>query len=98
MLFLVHLTSVDVFCLFFHYFNLRYGIGVAPIMQLCTEHIQGSSPHVESDGPYTKELLLKERIHSLWEQILSFKRSSHFEKGRNWRESLLVQVVSLWCA
>ena len=31
---------------------------------------------------YHKELLLKERIRFLWEQILSFKRSSHFEKGR----------------
>ena len=44
------------------------------------------------------ELLLKERIRSLWEQILSFKRSSYFEKGRNWRELLLVPVVSPWCA
>ena len=34
--------------------------------------------------PYTKELL--------------FKRSSHFEKGRNCRESLLDTVVSLRCA
>ena len=33
----------------------------------------------------------------LWEQILSFKGSSHFEKGRNWRESLFVPVVSPWC-
>ena len=31
--------------------------------------------------PYHKELLLKERISSLWEQILSFKKSSYFEKG-----------------
>ena len=51
----------------------------------------------KSDFPNHKELLLKERIRSLWEQILSFKRSSHFEKGRNWRESLLDPVVSLWC-
>ena len=50
-----------------------------------------------SDLPYHKELLFKERIRFLWEQILSFKRSSHFEKGRNSRESLLVPVVSL-CA
>ena len=35
------------------------------------------------------------RIPSLWEQILSFKRSSHFEKGRNWRKSLLDLEVSL---
>ena len=33
---------------------------------------------------FHKELLLKERIRSLWEQIRFFKRSSHFEKGRNW--------------
>ena len=32
---------------------------------------------------YYKELLIKERIRSLLEQILSFKRSSHFEKGHN---------------
>ena len=36
-----------------------------------------------------------EGIRSLWEQILSFKRSSHFEKGRNCSESLLDTVVSL---
>ena len=47
---------------------------------------------------YLKELLLKERIRSLWGQILSFKRSSHFVKGRNCRESLPDTVVSLWCA
>ena len=35
---------------------------------------------------------------SLWEQILSFKRSSHYEKGRNWGESLRDPVVSIWCA
>ena len=60
--------------------------GVAPITQLRTwimkkVHIQGRSPKVDSDFRYRKELLLKERIRSLWEQILSLKRSSHFEKG-----------------
>ena len=45
--------------------------------------------------PYFAELLLKERIRS--QQILSLKRSSHFEKGRNCREALLVTVVSLGC-
>ena len=30
---------------------------------------------------FHKELLLKERIRSLWEQILSFKRSAYFGKG-----------------
>ena len=42
-----------------------------------------------------KELLLKERISSLWEQILSLKRSSQFEKGRNWREPLQDQICVL---
>ena len=51
-----------------------------------------------SDFPNYKELLKKERICSLWEQILSFKRSSHFDKGRNWRESMPDPVVSLWRA
>ena len=37
----------------------------------------------KSGFPYHKELLLKERIRSFWEQILTFKRSFHFEKGRN---------------
>ena len=40
----------------------------------------------KSDFPSHKELLFKERFRSLWEQILSFKRSSHFEKGSKWRE------------
>ena len=62
-------------------------------------NIQERSPNVvKSDIPYHKELLLKERIRFLWGQILSFKRSSHFEKGCNWREALLDPVVSLWCA
>ena len=43
----------------------------------------------KSDFPYLQDLLLKEKIRSLSEQSLSFKRSSHFEKGRNSRESLL---------
>ena len=38
---------------------------------------------------------MKEWIRSLWEQILSIMRSSHFEKGRYWRESLLDPVVPL---
>ena len=50
----------------------------------------------KSEFPNHKELLLKERIRSLWEQILSFKRSSNFEKGRNCRESLLDTVVFLF--
>ena len=45
--------------------------------------------------PYLKELNLKERTRSLSEPILSFKRSSHFEKGRSCRESLLDTLVSL---
>ena len=50
---------------------------------------------VKSDLPYNKELLLKEKIRFLWKQILSFKSSSHFEKGRNRREPLFDPVVSL---
>ena len=61
-------------------------------------NIQGRSPNVVKYFPYHKELLLKERIRSLWEQILSFKRSSNFEKGRNGRKSLFDPVVSLSCA
>ena len=33
--------------------------------------------------------------NSLLERFLSFKSSSHFDKGRNWRKSLLDPVVSL---
>ena len=58
-------------------------------------NIQGRSLNVISDFPYHKELLIKERIRSLCEQIHSFKRSCHFEKGRNCRESLPDPVVSL---
>ena len=36
-----------------------------------------------------------ERIRSLWERILSFKRSSHFEMGPNCGESLPDTVLSL---
>ena len=73
-------------------------IGVAPITQgthvrNTNSNIQGRSLNWISDFPYYKKLLIKERIRSLWDRILSCKRSSHFEKGRNWRESLL----SLWC-
>ena len=57
------------------------------------------SPNVVNDFPNHKEQLLKERIRSLWEQILSFEilsfKSSHFEKGRNWRELLLDPADSL---
>ena len=59
-------------------------------------NFQERSPSiVKSDFPYNKELLLKERIRSLWGQILPFKRSSYFEKGRKCRESLLGSVVSI---
>ena len=44
-------------------------------------NIQGRSLIMrKSDFPYYKELLIMERILSLWEQILSFKRSSHLKK------------------
>ena len=66
------------------YFLLPLSIGVAPITQLGTcimkiVHIKRGN----SVFPYHKGLLLKERISSRREQILSFMRSPHFEKGRN---------------
>ena len=67
----------------------RHSIGVAPITQVNqvrneNSNIQGMSLYVaKSDFPYYKELLIKERIRSLWEQIPSIKRSSHFEKALN---------------
>ena len=40
----------------------------------------GRSPNVvKSDFPYYKELFLKEKNHSYWKQILSFKRSSSWK-------------------
>ena len=45
----------------------------------------------ESDFQYYKELLIKERIHFLWEPILSFKSSSHFEKGAIEENHCLIQ-------
>ena len=62
-----------------------YHIGVAPITQVTqvrnkNSNIQGRSLNVISDFPYYKELLIKERIRSLWEQILSFKRSSYLNR------------------
>ena len=60
-------------------------IVVAPITQYT--HVRNNISNTQGSSPviYLKELLLKERIRSLWEQILSFKRSSHFEKERNCR-------------
>ena len=49
----------------------------------------------KSDVPCHKELLLKERIRSLWEQILFFKRRSHFENGSYCKKLMLDTVVSL---
>ena len=78
-------------------------IGLAPITHLRTCIIKiatfkGGHPMCKIYFPCHKEHLLMERIRSLWEQILSIKRSSHFEKRCKWRESLLDPVVSLWCA
>ena len=63
-----------------------YIIGVALITQYTHVHNKNSNTHSkdltlcgESDFPYHKELLLKERIRPLWEQILSFKRSSNLK-------------------
>ena len=70
------------------YFCRSVYIGVAHITQVThvrTKIVTFKGGHLcdKKDFPYHKELLLKERIRSLWEQILSFKRSSHLEKGRN---------------
>ena len=53
-------------------YSLPCVIVVAPITQLRRCVIRVVTNY--------KELLIKERIHSLWEQILSLKRSSHFER------------------
>ena len=65
-------------------------IGVASFTQVThvrnkNSKIQGRSLNVIKVIFHTirKCSVIKERIRSLWEQILSFKRSSHFEEGRN---------------
>ena len=62
--------------------------GVAPIMQV--KHVRNKNSIIQGRPLnaikltfHTKKLLIKERICSLWEQNLSFKRSFHFEKGGN---------------
>ena len=54
-------------------------------------NIQGRSLIVISDFPYYKELLKKERIHSLLEQILSFKRSYHLKRDAIEENHCLIQ-------
>ena len=55
-------------------------------------NIQGRSSHVVKEiFPYHKELLLKERICSIWEQILSFKRSSPLEREAIEENHCLIQ-------
>ena len=71
-------------------------IGVSSITQLCAcviklEHSKEVTLCGKNDFPCHKELLLKERICSLWKQILSFQRSSHYEKGRNEENHCLIQ-------
>ena len=68
--------------------NTLYTICIAPITQYThvynkNSNTQGSSPHVVKVIFLTlRNSSSKERIRSsLWEQTLSFKRSSHFEKG-----------------
>ena len=39
-----------------------------------------------------KELLIKERIRSIWEQILSFKRSSHLKMDAIEENHCLIQL------
>ena len=45
-------------------------------------NIQERSPNLVFFFPCYKKILIKERIRSLWEQILSLTRNSHIEKGR----------------
>ena len=73
------------FCTQFFY----EGIRIAPVAQLCKclmkiVHIQIKSPNVEIRVFRTINdcYILKERIRSLWEQILSFKRSPIYKNGR----------------
>ena len=81
-------------------------IGIAPITQLRTCIIKivtfkgGHLINVVKMIFHTILLgtALKRQNWLPQEQILSFKRGSHFEKGRNWRESLFDPVVSLWGA
>ena len=60
-------------------------IRIAPIIthvhnETCT-HSRQITQYRNSFFQYNKGLLLKERIRSLWERILSFKRSPKFERG-----------------
>ena len=53
---------------------------------------QGRSPNVVKVILHT----IRQCSRSICEQILSFKRCFHFEKGRIWREPLIYPVVSLF--
>ena len=64
--------------------RLSYFIGAAPITQVT--HVRNKNGNIH---PCYGELLIKERIHSLWERILFLKSSSHFESGRNLRGLML---------
>ena len=80
-------TQTNIFSLSWHSIylcNVTPYIGVSPITQLrtCVKIIvtfKGGHSCGKSEFPFHKEMLLKERIRSIWEQILSFKRSSHDE-------------------
>ena len=56
---------------------LLSAIGNHPLRRLSTCEIEIVT--FKSDFRYYKELLIKERICSLWEQIHSFQRSSHLK-------------------
>ena len=61
-------------------------------------HMRNRNSNIDGRSPNVVKVIYHTIKNSLCERILSFKRSSHFEKGRNLRESLLDPVVSLWCA
>ena len=61
---------------------LVYDIDVTPLRRLrtCVIKIVTSKGGDKSEFLYYKELLIKEEMRTLWEQILSFNRSSNFKR------------------
>ena len=82
-------------------YNIYHNIGVAPIMQLCTHTcvikiltFKGGHPICGKNVfSYHKELLLKKIIRSQREQILSFKRSSHFKRDVIEENHCLIEYI-----
>ena len=67
-------------------------IGVVPITQYM--HVHNKKSNTQESSPNVVNMIKGKKL--LPEGVnFSFKRSSHFEKGHNCRESLLDTVVSL---